>query len=219
MPALLFDLDGTMLDSDPIHEKVFAELWAARGLTMEPGFYGRHVHGRLNADIFAEFLPDEPDPQALGRWKEAQFRARLPVPYPATPGLAALLDTARARGWGLAVVTNAERANAEAMLAAIGLRHHFDWLVIGEECTRAKPHPDPYLAAIAALDELPARCIAFEDSPSGVRAAAASGSFTIGIRSALDDAALRDNGADATIQDFTDPALPALLERLKGEFA
>lgn len=216
MPALLFDLDGTMLNSDPIHEVVFQELWASRGLTMSDDFYMRNVHGRLNVDVFADFLPDEIDPQGLSEWKEAQFRDRLPTPYPAMPGVAALLDRARDTGWQVAVVTNAMRLNAEAMLGAIGLRDRFEVIVIGEECAHGKPHPLPYLTAMDALGETPATCVAFEDSPSGMRAAAASGAYAIGVRSALDDATLRASGAAITIQDFTDPALPDILARLEG---
>lgn len=205
-----------MLNSDPIHEAVFEELWEARGLTVAPGFYMQNVHGRLNVDIFAEYLPDEPDPQGLSEWKEAQFRDRLPVPYPEMPGVRALLDRARERDWKLAVVTNAMRLNAEAMLSAIGLRDRFETIVIGEECAHGKPHPLPYLTAMDILGETPENCIAFEDSPSGMRAAAASGAYSVGIRSALDDAALRAAGAHVTIQDFTDPALPDILARLEG---
>ena len=216
MAALLFDLDGTMLVSDPIHEAVFEELWAEFGLPAEPGFYARRILGRANLDIFAEFLPDAPDPLALSERKEAMFRARLPHPYPAMPGVLALVKLARARGWQLAVVTNAMRKNAEAMLAAIGLDTAFDIVVSGEECARGKPDPAPYLEAMRLIGETPEACIAFEDSPSGLRAAAGAGAYALGIRSTLDDATLRAAGAVATLKDFTDPALPAHLARLEG---
>ena len=219
MPALLFDLDGTMLHSDPIHEQIFRELWQERGLPVPDGFYMEHVHGRLNVDVFAEFLPDEPDPQGLSEWKEAEFRNRLPETYPATEGLAALVDHARSAGWKIAVVTNAMRLNAEAMLKAIGLRDRVETIIIGEECDHGKPHPEPYLRAIEATGTASDTCIAFEDSPSGMASAAASGAYSIGVRSALDDASLRAAGAHMTIQDFTDPALTALLERYEGAAA
>lgn len=219
MPALLFDLDGTMLHSDPIHEQIFRELWQERGLPVPDGFYMEHVHGRLNVDVFAEFLPDEPDPQGLSEWKEAEFRNRLPETYPATEGLAALVDHARSAGWKIAVVTNAMRLNAEAMLKAIGLRDRVETIIIGEECDHGKPHPEPYLRAMKATGTAPDTCIAFEDSPSGMASAAASGAYSIGVRSALDDASLRAAGAHMTIQDFTDPALTALLERYEGAAA
>jgi len=212
-PALLFDLDGTLLDSDAIHREVFAGMMAGRGLDVSHDFYMRHIHGRLNVDFFAEFLPDEPDPQALSEAKEAAFRARLPRPYPAMPGAEALIRRAVAEDWPRAIVTNAMRLNAEAMLEAIGLRDAFDVIVIGEECAQAKPHPQPYLEAMRQLGVPASRCIAFEDSPSGLRAAVASGAFTIGIRSALDADAIAATGAQASIQDFTDPALEPLLGR------
>ncbi|WP_172295715.1 HAD family phosphatase [Pseudoruegeria sp. HB172150] len=218
-PALLFDLDGTMLDSDPIHEVVFRELWEGHGRVMEEGFYHAHVHGRLNADVFREFLPEVTDPQSLSDEKEAEFRRRLPRPYPATPGVASLLERAEAEGWKKAVVTNAMRPNAEAMLEAIGLRRHFEVLVIGEECPRGKPDPYPYAEAMRQLGVMSEQCIAFEDSPSGVRSAAAAGAYTVGVRSALTDEALRAAGARMTIKDFNDPALEPLLDAPTGALA
>jgi len=217
MAALLFDLDGTLLVSDPIHETVFRELWAERGLPYSDDFYEQHIHGRQNLDVFAEFLPDEPDPLALHQRKEAMFRARLPRPFPAMPGVKELVALAAAKGWHTAIVTNAMPENAAAMLGAIGLDDAFDTIVSGEECARAKPDPEPYLEAMRLLGEPPERCIAFEDSPSGVRAAAASGAYTLGIRTTLDDATLRAAGAVATLKDFADPALQMHLARLEGD--
>lgn len=214
--ALLFDLDGTMLMTDPIHMSVFADLLAPRGLTVDEAFYMKHIHGRLNVDFFAEFLPDEPEPEGLSDLKEYEFRRRLPRPYPAMPGVIAVLETAQDQGWALGVVTNAKRENAEAMLAAIGARRYFDVIVSGKECDQGKPHPVPYREALRLLDIPALRAIAFEDSPAGVRSAAAAGIVTVGIRSSLDDGALRAAGADTTIQDFADPALGPILQRLTG---
>ena len=132
------------------------------------------------------------------------------------PGVIDFLGRARDAGLHLAVVTNAQRANAEAMLEAIGARAYFEVVVSGEETPRGKPHPDPYLEAMALLDAAPEDCVAFEDSPSGIRSAHASGAMTVGLRSSLDDAALRALGADMSIQDFTDPALEEIFLRLKG---
>lgn len=216
MPALLFDLDGTLLVSDPIHEAVFHELFTAHGVPLADDFYARHVHGRSNLDIFRDVLPDAPDPEALDELKEEMFRARLPRPYPAMPGAAALIEMAKAKGWRRAIVTNAMHKNADAMLSAIGLREGFETIVAAGDCPRGKPDPAPYREAMRRLGVAPEACIAFEDSTAGVRAAAAAGACTIGIRSALDDATLRAAGASATIEDFTDPALPEHLARLKG---
>lgn len=216
-PALLFDLDGTMLMTDDLHREVFVHLMAPYGIEITEEFYMKHVHGRLNVDFFAEFLPDLEDPQGLSDHKEALFRERLPTPYPAMPGVEQLVARAKDAGWAVAIVTNANRNNAEAMLRAIGLRDAFDTMIIGEECVRGKPDPEPYLAALRALNVPAHRAIAFEDSPSGMRAAAASGAFAVGLRSGLTDADLRQHGAQLTLADFNDPALEHALDRLTGE--
>ena len=140
----------------------------------------------------------------------------MPALFPATPGLDALLEYAEAEGLKKAVVTNANRLNAEAMLDAIGQRGRFDTIIIGEECPRGKPHPDPYLQAIAALGIAPETAIAFEDSPSGVRAAYTAGAQVVGIRTTADDTTLRAAGASTTVSDFTDPVLDTLLGRHQG---
>jgi beta-phosphoglucomutase len=211
-PALLFDLDGTLLHSDPLHTAVFIELFAARGRTIDDAFYLREVHGRQNIDIFTEHFPDE-DPHVLSDAKEAAFRDRLGTSATPTPGLLDLLDMAEDKGWPMAVVTNAPRQNALVMLRAIGLEHRLTTLIIGDECVRGKPDPAPYLRAMQTLGVTANQSIAFEDSPSGLQAAKASGALAIGIRSSLLDAALRAAGAAASLSDFADPALPALLAR------
>ncbi len=218
MPAaLLFDLDGTLIHSDPIHVEVFGDLYRERGRPFEPADYYRHIHGRENVAIFSEVFPDE-DPHALSDEKEARFRDRLArVAAPTMPGADALMQRAKAAGWGIAIVTNAPRDNAIAMLAATGLAGHVAEIVIGGELPRAKPDPLPYQEAMRRLGVTPDRALAFEDSPSGARAARGSGAYTVGIRSSLDDHALRQAGAHMTLTDFTDPALEPALARLTDD--
>jgi HAD superfamily hydrolase (TIGR01509 family) len=216
VPALLLDLDGTMLDTDRLHHAVFAELMAPFGIVVDESHYRARIHGRRNVDYFVEVLPDHPDPHGLSDEKEAIFRRLLPRPYPATPGAAPMLDRARAKGWRLAVVTNAPPENAEAMLRAIGLRDRFEAVIDGASCPRGKPHPDPYLAALDRLGVAAEEALAFEDSPAGLAAARAAGLPTVGITSTLPAPDLLALGAAAAIADFTDPALAPLLDRLNG---
>ena len=214
--ALLFDLDGTLLKSDPLHMQVFSDMFAERGMTLTEEYYARRIHGRHNSESFPELFPGE-DPVALADEKEARFRDMLSGGFPPMPGATALLDRAAREGWGLAVVTNAPRLNALHMLRAIGVEQRFGTLVIGDECARAKPDPMPYQQAMKGLGVTPNHAVAFEDSGSGLRAARSSGAFTVGVRSAEDDFALRNKGAQITIEDFEDPVLESILERLTGE--
>lgn len=215
--ALLFDLDGTLLDSDVLHYQIFAELLAERGKALTPDDYKARIMGRPNASLVEEFFPGE-DHSVLDR-KEAIFRERLGTSAQPIAGIGALLDWAASERIGCAVVTNAPRLNAEAMLAAIGLETRFPVLVIGEECVRAKPDPAPYQAAMAALGVTPSVSIAFEDSRSGLRAARDSGARVVGMTTGLNSAALREAGAHVAITDFTDPVLQEELGRLLGRLA
>ncbi|RYH12021.1 HAD family phosphatase [Tropicimonas sp. IMCC6043] len=212
--ALLFDLDGTLIDSDKIHYEVFVDLLEPRGVKIDAEFYRAHIHGKLNHDIFSELCPGE-DPDWWDKHKEAEYRRRLGPAYPPIAGTTEILDLADAMGWPKAVVTNAPRDNGEAVLEALGLAQRFDTLVIGAECARAKPDPAPYAEGLRRLGATAETSLAFEDSPSGIRSAVAAGLKTIGLRTMLDDAELHALGCAATIADYRDPALADHIEQLK----
>jgi len=216
--ALFFDLDGTLIDTDALHMETFAALFAARGRVIDAAFYRDRIQGRQNAAIFTEHFPGE-DCAALAATKEAAVRAKLAGGAAPAPGAAALIARARRTGWGLAVVTNAPAANAAAFLAAIGLSDAFDTIVLGDECARGKPAPDPYATAMDRLGVSPDRALAFEDSAAGITSATAAGAMTLGLTTTLTAAALAAAGAAAAIADFTDPALTPYLDHLSGEAA
>ncbi|MFO1143335.1 MAG: HAD-IA family hydrolase [Amaricoccus sp.] len=210
--ALLFDLDGTLVDSDPLHHAAFAEIMAERGRELTIDEYRATIMGQPNAAILAQHFPGE-DVAILHR-KERMVIDRLADAVEPIAGIHALLDWAEAAGAACAVVTNAPRANAIALLTASSLGHRLPTLVIGEECDRPKPDPAPYQAAMRALGVTPSQSIAFEDSRSGIRAARDAGVRVFGITSGLSADELLAAGAHAAIRDFTDPALWAHLDRL-----
>lgn len=210
--AFLFDLDGTLIATDDLHAEVFAEIGTRYGIRIDRERYDREIHGRLNEDIFGDLFPEE-DRRALADEKEARFRERLGAAAEPMPGLDRLLVWAADRDLPMAIVTNAPRANAEAMLAAIGLSGRFGVIISGGDLPRGKPDPLPYRTAAERLGVSPADAVAFEDSPSGIRSAAGAGATVIGIRSSLDDGVLRAAGAATSVADFNDPALWAHLER------
>jgi len=217
MQALLLDLDGTIVHSDPVHAAVFVDLLAGYGQNVDAAFYYAHIHGRQNLAIFADLLPGE-DAQALSDRKEAMYRDRLADVTPIA-GLTRFIAQARDRGFALGLVTNAPRLNADAVLAALYMTDTFDTIVIGDECARGKPDPLPYATALANLGADARASLAVEDSPSGIRSAVAAGLCTFGMRSSLTAGALHAAGAHATIADFNDTALHSALDRLTGAAA
>ena len=216
LAAILFDLDGTLVDTDPAHFCTWQTLLREDyDLDIDIDYYHRHFNGRTNAEIIGDILPhlSAAERQYLADTKEARFRAAADRLRPLA-GLQALLSQLREAGLRAATVTNAPRANAEFLLGALQLTAAFETVVLAEEAAAGKPDPAPYQLALQRLGLPPTAAIAFEDSPSGVRAAVAAGLVTIGIATTRTPADLEAAGARATRNDFSDPRLLDWLQTL-----
>ncbi|GAB5603199.1 HAD family phosphatase [Thermus sp. FJN-A] len=205
--ALLFDLDGTLADTDPLHLLAWREVLRPYGLEVDPDFYRARISGRLNPEIVRDLLGLEGAEAArLIEAKEARFRGLAQGLRP-TPGLPELLQRVEERGllWG--VVTNAPKENAHHVLKALGLRPPL--LVLAEEVGRGKPDPLPYRVALSRLGVAPGEALAFEDSPSGVRSAVGAGIPTYALLTGHPREKLLEAGALGVMADFR-PALALL---------
>ena len=213
--ALLFDLDGTLCDTDHLHFEAYRILLQdfARSITLE--HYKARIMGQTNDTIMREMFPDLPSERhdALADRKEELFRAQIATLTP-TPGAVALLDWADAHDVPYAVVTNAPRENAAMMLGGLGLDRRMSVVVLGGELERGKPDPLPYQTGLEKLGASATRAVAFEDSLPGIRSASGAGIVTFGLRTGHPDAALLSAGATAAIDDFTDAGLWQRLEAL-----
>ena len=211
--GLLFDLDGTLVDTEADHFAAFGEILGGYGVALDPPAYAARVMGFPNAMIAADFLPMLSPAEGLAALarKEEVYRARLGALSP-LPGLRELLALARARGVALGVVTNAPRANAELVLGKLGLAEAFDSLVIADELAHSKPHPLPYLTGLERLRASAARSLAFEDSRSGIRSAVAAGIRTVGMTTTLEAAEILRLGAVMAARDFFDARIEALMD-------
>ncbi len=218
LKALLFDMDGTLVDSDPIHIAVFVDFLAERGVTITEADYMARIHGRRNVEIFRDLLP-EADPVEMDLAKEAAYRERVGTRMDPMPGARELIRQARSSGVRIGAVTNGPRANLEAVLTATGLTDAFDHTGTSNDVTHGKPHPELYLAALDALNVTPDETLVFEDSPSGIAAARAAGIDVIAISSSLSPEVLVGHGALFAVPDFTHPALRRHLTALEGAFA
>jgi beta-phosphoglucomutase len=216
-PGLLFDLDGTLVHTDPVHFRAFNAMLATQGQSIDLDGYLTHIIGRSNPAIMAGLFPDLPvsEHRRLADLKEATFRS-LALDLRPLRGLVALLDAADAADLPWGVVTNAPRANAEHLLAALGLRERTRVLVIGEELSRAKPDPLPYQTGLALIGADAVSSVAFEDSASGVRSAAAAGLAVAGLTTSLPAGTLMEAGASLCASDFADQALLSLIAAVTG---
>jgi HAD superfamily hydrolase (TIGR01509 family) len=207
--ALLFDIDGTLTDTDALHLEAFNKVLGPHGHVFDHARFSNELQGFSNASIAERFLASEPmERQAaiLGE-KEKTFRTLVAGRIQPLPGLLELLALADRANVPMVAVTNAPRLNAEMLLAGLGIAERFKVLVIGDELAQGKPHPMPYLEGLRAVDAAPETSVAFEDSRSGVRSASSAGIATIGIRTSLSHADMVAAGAVMTAKAFDDPKL------------
>ena len=207
--ALLFDIDGTLADTDALHLAAFNQIFGPRGHVFDRARASKELMGFSNASIGERFLRDEPPARRLAIMdeKEAAFRNLVAGKITPLPGLLQLLARADRAGVPMVAVTNAPRLNAEMLLAGLGISGRFKAIVIGDELAHGKPHPMPYLEGLCAVNAAAKSCLAFEDSRSGILAASAAGIATVGIRTSLGHADMIEAGAFTTAENFDDPEL------------
>lgn len=202
--AVVFDMDGVLIDSGAHHRDAWRATLADLGVAPAPDFW-RLTIGRPSEEAVELLLGRRvPDGEAfrLARLKHdhyARFVRRGLVPIAgAVQFLAALAhaDVPRAVG------TSASRYDTERLLSKLGLRRHFEVIVTADDVRRGKPDPEVYLQAAEALAVPPDACVVFEDSVVGVHAARAAGMRAIGLTTAHSAAELGAAGAERSIADF-----------------
>jgi len=212
--ALLFDLDGTLAETDSLHLPTWVEVLRLYGVEVDREFYRESISGRSTSEIVEDLLPylSTEEGRKLADAKEASFRERAHELEP-LPGLVDFMEEAKNRGHSLALVTNAPEENVEAILLALELGEFFDEVVLSDEVGPVKPDPAPYRAALDRLGVRPEEALAFEDSTSGIVSSVAAGIPTVGVASTQDPGKLLQAGAFMVARDFTDPELRGFLGR------
>lgn len=187
--ALIFDMDGVIIDSNPPHREAWTVFNRRYGIETTDEMH-RRMYGKRNDDIVRDFFGAElsdDEVYARGAAKEALYREMIGsrIEELLVPGVRRFLD--EHRGAPLAVASNAEPANIDFLLDRANLRPYFRAIVDGHQVSRPKPYPDIYLKAAELLGVAPADCIVFEDSYSGVEAASAAGMRIVGVRTTHDN--------------------------------
>jgi beta-phosphoglucomutase len=211
--ALLFDMDGVIIDSNPFHREAWVAYNLQHGLVtteaMIERMYGRR-NDRIVRDFFGDGLSDE-EVAARGAAKEELYREMVAnhLEEMLVPGLRAFLDLYR--GAPMAVASNAEPENVNFVLDRSGLRPYFRAVVDGHQVSRPKPYPDVFLRAAELVEITPSNCIVMEDSPTGIAAARAAGMRVIGIRTTH----VKLPDTDITADNFLNGSLTSWLRAQK----
>jgi mannitol-1-/sugar-/sorbitol-6-phosphatase len=195
--ALLFDLDGVLIDSTPAVSRVWRR-WAVQH-RFDPDEVVSHAHGRPSLATVREYLPNS-DHEAENRKVE---RAEIEdiegvIPLPGVIDLLASLPEVR---W--TIVTSCTRALAEVRIKAAGLPLPKK-MITSTDIVHGKPHPEPYLKAAVLLGFPAAACVVVEDAPAGIRSGKSAGAKVIGLRTTVEESVLHEAGADWTVGNCAD---------------
>lgn len=211
MRAILFDLDGLMVDSEPHSLASWHAVLSERGVTLtqvviDQMFGLRQIEAaRMLVDVYG--LTE--DPWSLARKKEKYQIRHLDGQIAAMPGLFDLLEESERHGLLVAVASSGARRYVAAVLAALHLTDRFHTVVTGDDVINGKPAPDVFLAAARALRVEARDCLVLEDAPAGMQAAKAAGMRCVAVPNA------HTSTLDLSSADFMLPSLLAVRERLE----
>ena len=226
--AMVFDLDGTLADTEPLHFEAFAETLRPEGIALARDDYFTRLIGYNDRDCFAVVLGEHERPAgddrlaALIERKAAIYGAMIARRDVLYPGAAEFVRRCAER-FPLIVVTGTLRAEAEAIIGGAGLRPLFVDIIAAEDVTRGKPEPEGFLAALGRLGFIlrprpsivAAECLAIEDTAAGIAAARAAGMRVLAFHHTADAQALA--AADLTRPSIAEADLDDVLRHLAAD--
>lgn len=182
--AVIFDMDGVICHTNPYHSIAFREFFAVRDLAPTDEEFAQHMFGKSNSYILSHFF-NRPIAGAellqMEEEKEGLFR-KIYEPFVAPiNGIVEFITDLSDNGVLLGVATSAPRANLDLILSKVAIRDKFGSILASEDVKKHKPDPEVYLTSAINLGLLPAQCVVFEDSFSGVTAALNAGMRVVGV--------------------------------------
>jgi beta-phosphoglucomutase-like phosphatase (HAD superfamily) len=215
--ALIFDMDGTMVDSMPFHAKSWDVFCANHGLSISSQEILRRTTGRNGLEcmrvLFEREMPDE-EAWALVRQKEAAYRDMFSPAFAEVAGFGAFAERAMARGLKVGVGTAGDKDNIAFVFSHLKMKKMPMAVVGGDEGLPGKPEPAIFLEAARRMGAEASACIVFEDAPLGIEAARRAGMKAVAICSSHSPAELAGPHVVAQVRDYTELMNPDFLESL-----
>ncbi|GAB5521420.1 MAG: HAD family phosphatase [Rhodothermales bacterium] len=204
--AVLFDLDGTLVDSEPLHERAIQQVCDPYGVVLAPDDYvelkGATTYANF-AYIIERYRLAEVTVEQMVNAKRAIFPTLLQQALTPIPGADAFLRDVKARVSQVGLVTTSPRHTQHMATEHFGWTALFDTIVTVDDVTQAKPHPEPYQTAAARLQVAPARCLVLEDSISGIRSAVATGATVVALTTSFAEPQVLEAGATLAVDGYT----------------
>ncbi len=226
LQAVIFDCDGILVNTEPLHYRAFQEVLVPMGLGHDFESYLEHFVGFDDRDAFIYAFKEAGlylAPTTLDRLMEAKARALLNLigqGVPGFPGVVELVRELANRGVPMAVASGALRHEVDAFIASLDLNGVFHAIVAADEVEKSKPDPETYILAIERLRQLqgemrldPMNCIAIEDTPAGIRSAKTAGLLVVAVTNSFSLPELTE--ADKVIDSLSELNFPAMLKLLK----
>ena len=201
--AIIFDMDGVLIDSEPAHKLAKERAFARFGVTLPEAVYEQYK-GSTDETVMNEIVPTIPglsvDAGEMLRLKHQEFEALEHMALP-IDGAREFVIWAKTK-FRIALATSATPRNRQAALSVLGLSDSFDYIVDASGFSHPKPDPEVFLVALRGLQADPAQCIVIEDSLNGVVAGKAAGCRVVAITTSFAEGLLRSKGADQVVHNF-----------------
>ena len=203
--ALIFDMDGTLIDNMKYHKQSWIELFKFHRLDLDYQTFDTKYHKGSLVEIMGRLFPhirDEKELFRIGSYKEEMYRELYRPHVKAIGGLHSFLDIQAKKNIPMGIATMGDQHNIDFIFEALQLNSYFHSTTGGHQVKHGKPHPEIFLTAAEKLNVAPEDCLAFEDTRSGVTAAKAAGMNVIGVTTMFDKNTLMDLGCIQVIDDF-----------------
>lgn len=203
--AIVFDMDGVLIDSEPLHFEVLNEVLALDGHAVGHAEYEEFIGTTTEftwQTLIARYGLVRPMDACTALYDQLLLRV-LRQPHSPEDGVLALIQRGRQLGLRLGVASSSRRLWIDATLLSLGLSDAFDAIVSGDDVDRGKPDPQIYLLAAQRLGVVATRCLAIEDAPKGVQSARAAGMAVLGVRT-LYTAHLHLDGAERIVDSLAE---------------
>jgi beta-phosphoglucomutase family hydrolase len=203
--ALIFDMDGTLVDNMEYHKQSWIELFKFHQLDLDYTTFDNQYHKGSLVEIMARLFPHIEDNKELfriGSYKEELYRELYRPHVKAIDGLHPFLNLQKEKKIPMGIATMGDQHNIDFIFKALKLETYFHSTTGGHQVTNGKPHPEIFLTAAQKLEVAPEDCLVFEDTRSGITAARAAGMQVIGLTTMFDQKTLLELGCVQAVDDF-----------------
>lgn len=207
--AVIFDLDGVIIDSEPLHEEAIRRVFVANNLAVPPTIYGT-FKGQTDRDVLRHAIDTYSNGplnvEALIQQKHAAYAALLDQ-LTLIPGAKDCIETLARQGMPLALTTSSAKTNQQRAFSRFNLSPYFSVVITADDITHPKPDPQPYMRTVEALGVAASESVVLEDSYSGVLSAVRAGCTVVGLTTSFPAEKLHAAGAHYVVDTFQEIAM------------